>query len=296
MSLLGLDLNLLLALNALLEEQHVTRAGNRIGLSQPAMSDALRRLRRHFDDDLLLRAGNVYELTPLALVLRQRTAEAVDKVEFAFASRSAASMLDRQFIMFASGNGLVNFVRPLLDDLRVQGIDLRLRVIQFDVADTTGEAIGKSDGILAPRDFAGSFPSIDLYRDRWTVVTAHGRDTSLSLDTLADRPWIIPFDSPQLHSPPLRRLRSFGISPKPELFVDDFLSIPLLVADSDRVSVLPRRLAVRFPSLIDVHDGAFDAPDIIESFVWHPIHTANPSHVWFRRQLGESARRLDLEP
>lgn len=66
MNLAKLDLNLVLALRALLEERNVTRAGARIGLSQPATSAALARLRRHFDDDLLARDGNRYVLTPWA--------------------------------------------------------------------------------------------------------------------------------------------------------------------------------------------------------------------------------------
>src|SRR3954453_9063482 len=66
MALGGTDLNLLLPLKVLLEEGNVTRAGQRLELSQPAMSAALARLRRRFDDELLVRAGRDYELTPFA--------------------------------------------------------------------------------------------------------------------------------------------------------------------------------------------------------------------------------------
>jgi len=82
----GTDLNLLVALGALLEERNLTRAGERINMSQPAMSAALARLRKHFDDELMVRVGRGYELTPLAartLPLAQqalRQAEAVLEV------------------------------------------------------------------------------------------------------------------------------------------------------------------------------------------------------------------------
>src|SRR5689334_6348769 len=66
MALGGIDLNLLVVLQALLEEGNVTRAGVRLGMPQPAVSNALARLRRHYRDELLVRAGNGYELTPLA--------------------------------------------------------------------------------------------------------------------------------------------------------------------------------------------------------------------------------------
>ena len=66
MALGGIDLNLLVILQALIEEGSVTRAGMRVGMPQPAMSTALARLRRHYKDELLVRTANGYELTPLA--------------------------------------------------------------------------------------------------------------------------------------------------------------------------------------------------------------------------------------
>ena len=70
MNLASLDLNLLVSLDALLQERSVTRAAARMGLSQPALSASLARLRRHFGDELLTRVGNEYRLTPLAVQLR----------------------------------------------------------------------------------------------------------------------------------------------------------------------------------------------------------------------------------
>ena len=70
MNLASLDLNLLVSLDALLQERSVTRAAARMGLSQPALSASLARLRRHFGDELLSRVGNEYRLTPLAVQLQ----------------------------------------------------------------------------------------------------------------------------------------------------------------------------------------------------------------------------------
>ncbi len=80
----NLDLNLLLALDALLTERNVTRAAERLGLSQPTVSAALGRLRRHFGDELLHRIGNRYELTPLAQQLSARTTPALADVRRVF--------------------------------------------------------------------------------------------------------------------------------------------------------------------------------------------------------------------
>jgi|SRR5712691_1965315 len=83
MSLGGTDLNLVIALKALLEEDNVTKAGAKIGKSQPAMSTALARLRRHHKDELLVRVGRDYELTPFARALIPSVQQTVSSVECA---------------------------------------------------------------------------------------------------------------------------------------------------------------------------------------------------------------------
>src|SRR5947209_14433024 len=86
-SLPNLDLNLLLSLDALLEQRGVTRAAQQLGLSQPALSASLARLRRHFGDELLSRTGNEYRLTPLAVQLKPRVRLALQGVERVFTAQ-----------------------------------------------------------------------------------------------------------------------------------------------------------------------------------------------------------------
>ena len=83
-----LDLNLLVALDALLTERSVTRAAERLHLSQPALSASLARLRNHFNDPILARRGNAYELTPLALRLTEHTTIALDAARRVFESQA----------------------------------------------------------------------------------------------------------------------------------------------------------------------------------------------------------------
>lgn len=111
MNLARLDLNLVVALRALLEERNVTRAGQRVGLSQPAMSAALSRLRRHFDDDLLSRVGGHYERTALGQVLLERTSTAYDVIERLFASQATFDPAheSREFKLVASDYAVAVF-------------------------------------------------------------------------------------------------------------------------------------------------------------------------------------------
>ncbi|CAM5591605.1 HTH-type transcriptional regulator YidZ [Streptomyces alboniger] len=111
MNLASLDLNLVVALRALLEERNVTNAGRRIGLSQPAMSAALARLRRHFGDDLLSRVGGHYELTALGLALLARTATACDLLERVFTSQAVfdPAREEHEFTLIASDYAVAVF-------------------------------------------------------------------------------------------------------------------------------------------------------------------------------------------
>ena len=102
-----LDLNLLVALDALLTERSVTRAAERLHLSQPALSASLARLRNHFNDPILARRGNAYELTPLALRLTEHTTIALDAARRVFESQATWTPHEstREFSIYGSDYG-----------------------------------------------------------------------------------------------------------------------------------------------------------------------------------------------
>ena len=102
-----LDLNLLVALDALLTERSVTKAAERLHLSQPALSASLARLRTHFNDPILARRGNTYELTPLALRLTEHTTTALEAARRVFESQATWAPQDstREFSIYGSDYG-----------------------------------------------------------------------------------------------------------------------------------------------------------------------------------------------
>ena len=118
-----IDANLLLPLYALLQERNLTHAGDRIALSQPAMSGALARLRRHFGDDLLVRTAHGFELTPLAEQLGPPVAEAVEAAE---ARLGGPRVFDpgtarKRFTVSISEYAMTVLSEPLTRLLRAQG-------------------------------------------------------------------------------------------------------------------------------------------------------------------------------
>src|SRR6266849_11222406 len=128
MSLGGTDLNLMVALKALLEEGNVTKAGAKIGKSQPTMSTALARLRRHYQDELLVRVGRDYELTPFARALVPTVQQTLNSVELALdAGRRFDPATSRHtFLLTASDYAISVLGEPLLR--RVSGVAPGIRL------------------------------------------------------------------------------------------------------------------------------------------------------------------------
>src|ERR1700733_3191810 len=169
MALGGIDLNLVVTLQALLEEGNVTRAGARLGLPQPAMSNALARLRRYYRDELLLRAGNGYDLTPLARSLLPLVQESNRLRGHAFSPGQASQPLigDRMFTISLSDYAMTVLGEPLLrrvHDLAPEAC-IQLRLAAKDMAEGDHGLLGYDLLIAPPRQAAEDQPEV-IVRDR----------------------------------------------------------------------------------------------------------------------------------
>src|SRR4051812_3658958 len=132
MNLTSLDLNLLVALDALLREANVSRAAMRIGLSQPAASHALQRLRDVLGDPLLVRAGARMELTPRAQGLRGPLAQALDQVRGLFIPDDFdAASSERQFRLMMPDLAVELLVPPLMEKVTQLAPNVRLDIVPW---------------------------------------------------------------------------------------------------------------------------------------------------------------------
>src|SRR5215471_6463855 len=177
MNLGRLDLNLLVALEALLDEAHVTRAAQRVSISQPAMSDALHRLRQLFGDELLVRVGREYQLTPLALELREPLHDLMQMAEEIVQRRESFSPErdSRLFTVVTSEYSAYVLVQPLLQRLASEapGVSVRLQ------RPTRGEPEKITSDVnlgLWPSPAAADLglPSEILFHDRWVCAVWAG--------------------------------------------------------------------------------------------------------------------------
>ncbi len=195
MALGGTDLNLLLPLKVLLEEGNVTRAGQRLELSQPAMSAALARLRRRFDDELLARAGRDYELTPFARDL-------LPEVQHALRLMGAALHLEdefdpatssRTFRLAMSDYAIAVVHEPLvrLVEAEAPGVRLSIGHLGPGVRESP-TALIEHDALVAPLGIGFPGESRPFWRDRMVVMADRDNprlvDGGLTLEDLAALP------------------------------------------------------------------------------------------------------------
>jgi DNA-binding transcriptional LysR family regulator len=291
MDLPSIDLNLLVALHALLAEQNVTRAGERIGLSQPAMSAALGKLRRHFGDELLTRDGSRFVLTPLATSLLDQSDMALRYVD--------AESSTREFTIVMSDYALTVFGGPLLNLLEQRASNVKLRISPVDAAtvDEGSSALRVVDLMVLPRGFLQDLPSAELYRDRWVCVTAADNNSVgdvVTEDDLRTLRWIMTYNRPTQFTPADHHLQLAGIERHVDVVIENFLALPFLLTGTRRIGVLQERLArkLRTSAGVRIVELAADLPELVEALWWHPSRATDPGHRWLQTLLIDAAATL----
>jgi DNA-binding transcriptional LysR family regulator len=304
-TLRNLDLNLLPTLDALLQERNVTRASAQLGLSQPAVSAALARLRRHFGDELLHRTGNQYELTPLAQQLRAPIEVALAGVQRVFDASPEfdPASSDRTFRLMMSDYATAVFGERLVRRLADVAPDVRLQLNQTEPAfvDNAAETLRSVDGVVLPHGFLKDIPVTELYEDTWVCVVSRDNDEvgdELTMDDVGTLAWVMLWNLPTAFAPAARQLNLLGVEPRVEVTVDSFLTVPFLIAGTRRIAVLQTRLAHRLAATADVRllPCPWDALPLKEAFWWHPSHRRDPAHQWLRGLLQSVGQELSSSP
>ncbi|TCK24340.1 LysR family transcriptional regulator [Pseudonocardia endophytica] len=302
--LAGLDLNLLVVLRELLRQRHVTRAADRVGVSQPAASAALARLRRHFDDELLVRRGGRYELSPVGEQLAEQVETVCDGIEALFATGGGfePATTRREFRMVLPDHTIALMGGELAAALHGGAPHARLHLMLARAAltSTIEDTIHTVDGVVSQPTARFRMPemrSARLYRDRWVCVAAadnerFGRDV-VDLDALAGATWVVPYhddtDFPSV-VPVSRELARLGLRPRVTVRVDSFQAVPHLVAASGHVALVQERLALACGLPLRLLDcpgpgGRFEA-----RLWWHARNDDDPAHRWFRELVVRVAR------
>jgi DNA-binding transcriptional LysR family regulator len=301
MALGGIDLNLLVILQALLEEGNVTRAGGRLGMPQPAVSNALARLRRHYRDELLLRSGNGYDLTPLARSLLPSVQESTRLIGRTFSPGEAGQPPagDRMFTICLSdysmtvlGEPLLRRVHDLAPDARIQ-----LRLATRELADGDRGLLGY-DLLIGPPRLQSSGQLEVIMRDRLVYLAdpANPRlqDGRLTVEDLAALPHAAARFPDPGSDPAGMALLQRGIRPNVVLTTGGWLPLPFLIAGTDLVAAVPERLARRTGAAagLTLVEPPFGTVELVEAAWWHPLHATDLALTWLRGIVADVAASL----
>lgn len=301
------DANLLLALHALLEERNLTHAGERMTMSQPAMSGALARLRKHFDDELLLRVGRGFELTPLAERLRSEVADAIEAAEALLGNQRDfdPASSTRRFTVSMSEYAMTVLAEPLTRLLYEQAPGCSVALDAVDVAPEQFETqLMRRDLIIGPLGFDFPGRRQPVFTDHLVCVVARGNprlvDGRLSPEDLQAMPHAVAeFGAAGERRRPLEiEMDKRGIVDRPVLVqVTSLLTLPFAVSGTEMCAFVPARLARRCLEILDLEVAAtdLDSVQITEAAHWHLRRENEPAVVWLRRLLYDVAVSVEDE-
>jgi DNA-binding transcriptional LysR family regulator len=300
-NLASLDLNLLVSLDALLQQRSVTRAAAQMGLSQPALSASLGRLRRHFGDELLTRVGNEYRLTPLAGQLKELARIALSGVERVFTAQPEfdPGSSTREFTLLVSDYVVAILGEAIAEVLTEEAPHTRLRLTPHSPAmvERADQVLLTTDLLLLPHGFVTDLSHRDLYRDEWVCVVSADNpvaDRRLTVEDLQTLPWVATYHGQTASTPAARQLRMLGIEPRIQVVNENFLTVPALVAGSGRIALLQRRLVDLLP--LDIGIRALSPPvevgQLVEAMWWHPVYDDDPEHAYLRDVVARAAEQV----
>lgn len=291
----GLDLNLLAALDALLRHQNVTRAAEELHISQSAMSNALSRLRTHFEDELIVPLGRRMVLTPLAVTLAQPLREILLQTTKFLKTRSAFEPESsvRRFTVSCSDYVWAVLIPEVLKEIAATAPSIEIcyagTSIKFEKSDT--------DVLIVPERFALlAHPCERLLKDGYVCIAwTEGKTVA---DTISPEQFfslghVIAYSERRtfveewLHSQLGKTLNVAVVAPS-------FTLIPQTVVGTEYLAIVPQQLARQSAKHLPLRvlPLPVEIPEMIDVLQWQAYQSEDPGLTWFRALLKRAAARL----
>ncbi len=287
------DLGLLLALDTLLAERNVTRASERLNISQPAMSAQLARLRDLFDDPLLISSGRHMVPTARAMSLQEPLHRALLELTQLIRERQPfdPGRTPRTFRIIASDYLHQVVTSPLICEVSRGSPNVQVVQLPFDRA-TAWQMLEnlQADLLLVwkqltPQDAR----AVPIFKDQLCFIQRkmHPRGKKkLSVDEICRLPHaMIAADAGAVWGVVDDELKKLGRKRNIVASLPSFLAVPSLVAQSDLVAAVPRRLANTMSDGLDIFDLPLPKMDFEMLVSWHPRMHADPGHQWVRNLI-----------
>lgn len=304
MSFLTLDLNLLRVFDAVMSEQNLTRAANRLAMTQPAVSNALKRLRDAMGDELLIRTAHGVRPTPRAEELWPTVRNALAELEAALTPEGFDLAKTKTTFRLAMADAPAALWLPMLvQDIQHEAPGMNVRMMPLTTRDPRaillrGDVdltIGFFPGVVNQMATEPSTPIRHerLYTGQYVCVMRRGHPLAsqdLTLDAYCEANHLLVSFSGRAHGQVNDVLAQLGRERRILLTVNQFYTGGSVVASSDLITVLPRHLIAstgRADELI-AKELPFPMPPVHVDMLWHERDARNPAHRWLRAKLAEA--------
>lgn len=288
------DLNLLIALDALLDEGSVVGAARRLHLSPAAMSRTLTRIREAMDDPVLVRAGRGLVPTPRALAMQAQVRELVEQAAQVFQARDEVDMgtLERCFNVRSNDVFFGSFGARVLKAIRTEAPGCTLRFVPEGPGDDDALRDGQIDLYVASRrNFGPEIKLQSLFTTRFCGLAREGHpifDAPITPESFAAYDQVSVSRRGRARGPIDPALTQLGLERRIALITPNFHSAIFSVAGSDLLLPLPEPVLWGVASL-GLRMRAFEIPLTLEEVVvtqaWHPRFDKDPAHRWLRQTL-----------
>ncbi|MCV6624296.1 MAG: LysR family transcriptional regulator [Cellvibrionaceae bacterium] len=312
MNISRIDLNLLVYLDVLLRERNVTKAASHLGISQPAMSNGLKRLRELFNDPLLVRTSEGMTPTERATELEPQVRAVLADIEKAVQPREDfdAKGSERVFRIMASDYAESTLFPKLLKRLRNDAPGVTLDIMTPSDVSFLDVEQGKVDMVINRFDsMPQSFHQLTVWRDSFSCLMSKKNparhDFDLEKYLQSKHVWVSktgmgvgvgvnPSDVQRLGWVD-EALAKAGHKREITVFTRHYQAAMLLAEQKDLVVTIPTRAAQLQSknSRVVIKDPPFEIPPLELKMAWSPLLQNNPAHQWLRRLIAEVAKTID---
>ncbi|BAB52515.1 MULTISPECIES: LysR family transcriptional regulator [Mesorhizobium] len=297
----GLDLNLLVVLDALLTARNLTAAASSINLSQPAMSAAVARLRNYFNDELFTMSGRERVLTPRAETLAPAVRGALLHIQCSIISWDPfnPAQSDRRFRIILSDFATLVFFEKVVERVarEAPAVSFELRPLDNDPDELLRR--GDVDFVILPEFFMSSaHPRAALFDETFVCVgcpTNKQLPRQLTFERYVSMKHIaFRVGGAQMPSIEEQFLLEHGLKRRVEIVVQAFSMIPPMVSGTARIATMPFRLVQHFKKTFPLRiiELPRPLPTFTEAVQWPTLHNSDPASIWMRQIMLQEASRM----
>ena len=294
-----LDLNLLISLDVLIAEASVTKAAEKLNMSQSTMSYSLKRLRAILNDDILIRTSREMEVTPYARQISDRIRQILVEIQSTLLEKETfnPATAKETFKIAASDYVEATIGLSLIQQINTQAPGIRIRISNLEketVLDTLDD--NRIDIVINPGLPIKSWHvEENLYREEFVCVFRDDNSVGeLSPSDYLERPHILVSLRDDFKGAYDKILENQQQSRRIIWSTTHFMAVPFLIANSDCVALIPNRMAQQCAKAMNLK--LLPPPIAIEGFtvsmVWHQRNRNNPTHQWLRQQIVDAVENI----